>query len=144
MGEDLASAGLFENGGDRSGNPIISHGARAQGNRGARCGSVTFVQRFGSSINLNPHFHVLFFVGVYVPAADGGTPVFVAAPPLADEDVQEIVETAARRIVRLLQRRGLLDDSLVDELSEPEPLQAAHSAASVQGQPRARHMLSSA
>ncbi len=95
---------------------------------------MTFVQRFGSSINLNPHFHVLFFDGVYVSAADGGTPVFAAAPPLADEDVQEIVETAAQRIVRLLQRRGLLDDSLVDELSEPEPLQAALSPASVQGE----------
>ncbi len=46
--------------------------ARAQGYSGARCGSVTFVQRFGRSINLNPHFHVLFLDGVYVPAADGG------------------------------------------------------------------------
>jgi len=44
------------------------------------------------------------------------------------------VETASQRIVRLLQRRGLLDDSLVDDLSESEPLQAALSAASVQGQ----------
>ena len=67
--------------------------ARGQGYRGARCGSVTFVQRFGSSINLNPHFHVLFLDGVYVPAAEGGAPVFVAAPPLADEDVQKLVET---------------------------------------------------
>ena len=108
--------------------------ARGQGYRGARCGSVTFVQRFGSSINLNPHFHVLFLDGVYVPAAEGGAPVFVAAPPLADEDVQKLVETASQRIVRLLQRRGLLDDSLVDDLSESEPLQAALSAASVQGQ----------
>ncbi|HIM56981.1 MAG TPA: hypothetical protein EYM39_09785, partial [Candidatus Latescibacteria bacterium] len=71
--------------------------ARAQGYSGARCGSVTFVQRFGSSINLNPHFHVLMLDGVYVPAADGEEPVFAAAPPLADEDVHEIVETAAQR-----------------------------------------------
>ena len=82
----------------------------------------------------NPHFHVLFLDGVYVPAAEGGAPVFVAPPPLADEDVQKLVETASQRIVRLLQRRGLLDDSLVDDLSESEPLQAALSAASVQGQ----------
>ena len=95
--------------------------ANKQGHAGGRCGSVTFVQRFGSSINLNPHFHVLFLDGVYVPAADGGAPVFVAAPPLADEDVQEIVETAAQRIVRLRQRRGLLDDSLVDEPRRHEP-----------------------
>ncbi len=51
---------------------------------GAHCGSVTFVQRFGGSINLNPHFHVLFLDGVYVPAADGGAPVFVAAQPLPE------------------------------------------------------------
>ena len=38
--------------------------ARAQGYSGARWGSVTFVQRFGRSINFNPHFHVLFLDGV--------------------------------------------------------------------------------
>ena len=92
---------------------------------------MTFVQRFGSSINLNPHFHVLFLDGVYVPAADGGVPVFVAAPPLAEEDVQEIVETAAQRIVRLLQRRGLLDDFLVDE-SESEPPECRSGALELQ------------
>ena len=37
-------------------------------------------------------------------------------------------KTAAQRSVRLLQRHGLLDNSLVDELSESEPLQAALSA----------------
>ena len=56
------------------------------------------------------------------------------ASPLEDADVQEIVESAVERIVRLLQRRGLLDDSQVDELTEAEPLQAALAAASVQGQ----------
>ncbi len=77
---------------------------------------------------------MLLFDGVYVPTADGAAPVFIPAPPLEDADVQEIVETAAERIVRLLQRRGLLDDSQVDELTEAEPLQAALAAASVQGQ----------
>ena len=48
-------------------------------------------------------------------------PVFAAAPPLADEDIQEIAETAARRIVRLLQDRGLLVDSLVVEPRRHEP-----------------------
>ena len=74
------------------------------------------------------------FDGVYVTTDDGAAPVFVPAPPLEDADVQEIVETAAERIVRLLQRRGLLDDSQVDALTEAEPLQAALAAASVQGQ----------
>ena len=44
----------------------------------ARWGSVTFVQRFGSSLNLNPHVHVLMLDGVYVDGEDA--PVFVPAP----------------------------------------------------------------
>jgi hypothetical protein len=66
-----------------------------------------------------PHFHVLLFDGVYVAAAEGAAPDFIPAPPLEDGDVQEIVETAAERIVRLLQRRGLLDDSQEDEPMNP-------------------------
>ena len=51
--------------------------------------SVTFVQRFGSSLNLNPHVHVLMLDGVY---ADGDeAPVFVSAPPLSDQTVRQIV-----------------------------------------------------
>jgi len=52
--------------------------ARAQG---GRCGSVTFVQRSGSSVNLNPHLHVLMMDGVFVRDEDG-LPFFVPAPPI--------------------------------------------------------------
>ena len=65
--------------------------AQALGHDRARWGSVTFVQRFGSSLNLNPHVHVLMLDGVYVDGEDA--PVFVAAPPLSDQAVQQIVET---------------------------------------------------
>ena len=93
--------------------------ARAQGYTDVRCGSVTFVQRFGSALNLHPHFHVLMQDGVYVGSEEGVAPVFVPAPPLGDADVQRLVEIAAHRLVRLLQQRGIL---------------AALSAASIQGQ----------
>jgi hypothetical protein len=76
--------------------------ARAQGYTTVQCGSVTFVQRFGSALNLNPHFHVLMLDGVYACGEAGAAPVFVPAPPLRDADVQRIVETAAHRLVRLL------------------------------------------
>nr|WP_275936752.1 transposase zinc-binding domain-containing protein [Labilithrix luteola] len=39
--------------------------------REARGGAVTFVQRFGSSLNLNVHFHVVVLDRVYVREADG-------------------------------------------------------------------------
>jgi hypothetical protein len=52
---------------------------------------VSVVQRFGSALNLNPHFHVLIPDGVYVTGIDG-SPNFVRAPQLADDDVQQIVD----------------------------------------------------
>ena len=39
--------------------------------------------------------------------------MFRSAPTLTDEDVRRIDETTAERVVKLLQRRGLLDDTLV-------------------------------
>ena len=77
--------------------------ARAQGYTNVQCGSVTFVQRFGSALNLNPHFHVLMLDGVYTCNKAGAAPVFLPARPLSDADVQRIIATAAHRLVRLLQ-----------------------------------------
>ena len=62
--------------------------------------------------------------GVCATSNDGDAPVAVPAPALTDADVQLIVETAANRIVRLPQRRGILDDAQVDELADGEPLLA--------------------
>ena len=97
--------------------------AKQLGHADGRCGSVSFVQRFGSALNLNPHFNVLMPDGVYVTGQDG-TPRFVRVPQLSDDDVQRIVETTAKRVVRLLQRRGVLEEDNVDPLWEEEPLLA--------------------
>ena len=83
--------------------------AQAMGHDRALWGSVTFVQRFGSSLNLNPHVHVLMLDGVYVDGDEA--PGFVAAPPLSEQAVRQIVETSARRIIRLCTKRGLLADT---------------------------------
>ncbi len=37
----------------------------------ARTGAVTLIQQFGSALNLNIHFHMLFLDGVYVDRLDG-------------------------------------------------------------------------
>ena len=55
------------------------------GAQGLCWGLVTFAQRFGSSLNLNPHMHVLMLDGVYVNGEYA--PVFVPAPPVSDPDV---------------------------------------------------------
>jgi hypothetical protein len=92
-------------------------------------GSVTFAQRFGSAFNLNPHFHSLALDGVF----NSKTNVFHAAPPLQDEDVKEIVEVTAHRVIRLLRRRGVLDDDAYDDFAEEEPLLATMTSASIMG-----------
>ena len=72
--------------------------------------------------------------GVYVTGPEGA-PVFVAAPALTDQDVQGIVETTAQRVVRLLQRRGLLEQDGVDPLWDEEPLLASLSQSHAGGWP---------
>ena len=69
--------------------------------------------------------------GVYIDGKKA--PVFVPAPPLFDPDVQQIVQTSARRIIRLCTRHGLLDDTQADRLADEEPVLAALTAASVRG-----------
>ncbi|MDB4930128.1 MAG: GTPase and related small protein [Myxococcaceae bacterium] len=60
--------------------------------------AVTFVQRFGGSLNLNPHLHMLVADGAFACSEDGSSPRFVAtAAPTRDE----LREVTARVIARL-------------------------------------------
>ena len=61
--------------------------ARKQGTLGRlQCGAVSFLQRFGSAINLNCHVHTLTLDGVYEVSEDGPTR-FHPLPPPDDEEV---------------------------------------------------------
>jgi hypothetical protein len=64
-------------------------------------GSVSFIQKFGSSLNATPHYHCLVLDGGYTFSDDSSAPFFVATPPPTDEDVKQIAETVARRVIRL-------------------------------------------
>jgi hypothetical protein len=70
----------------------------------ACAGTVTLIQRFGSALNLNIHFHMLFLDGVYV---DGGKFRWVKAPTSAE--LTQLVHTIAQGIGRFLERQGLLE-----------------------------------
>lgn len=52
---------------------ITGHLIKAAGydHETAQTGAVTLIQRFGSALNLNIHFHMLFLDGAYVGAGDG-------------------------------------------------------------------------
>jgi hypothetical protein len=104
------------------------------GVEGGLCGGVTAIQRSSSDLRLNPHFHSLLFDGVYAPGRDGKL-AFHAAPPLRQEDVEAVLARSRRRILRFLERRGIIapvaapgdGEAMVtgdDELGERDPLLA--------------------
>jgi hypothetical protein len=97
------------------------------------CGAVTFVQRFGDALNLNVHFHSLLLDGVYERFAEGALR-FHPLPPPDDAEVERVARHVARRLARLLEVRGLRDDTAGDDASAmEEPLLASLYAASVAG-----------
>jgi hypothetical protein len=103
--------------------------------RDAQCGAVSFVQRFGGALNLNVHFHTLVLDGVYAADATGALR-FHPLPAPSDNEVERVTAQVARRLARLLERRGLgpsADPGEADSLPGQEPLLAAIYAASVHG-----------
>ena len=81
--------------------------ARERGIPDPRCGAVNFLQRFGGSLNLNPHFHSLLLDGVYAPGPDG-KPRFHPLPSPSEEEIADLVRKVRSRILRRLRKRGLL------------------------------------
>ena len=76
--------------------------------RTAQTGTVTLIHRFGSALNLNVHFHMLFLDGVYVERSDGSLRLRWVKTPTSAE-LTELTQTLARRIGRYLERQGLLE-----------------------------------
>jgi len=71
-------------------------------------GAVTLIQRFGSALNLNIHFHILFLDGVYV-YRDHRPPRFHRVKAPDKEELQELVQRISHRVGRCLERQGLLE-----------------------------------
>jgi len=104
----------------------------------ADCGAVTVIQRFNSALGLNPHFHTLAFDGVFAIGHGERHPTFRPLPPPSDEEVARLADTARKRVLRMLRRRGRLpaadhEEPEPDALQLHDPALAACSAASVLG-----------
>jgi hypothetical protein len=93
--------------------------ARRLGFRGQlRTGAMTVVQRFGSSLALNVHFHTLAVDGVWTTQADGSLD-FHPLPAPTDRDVARIARAVCRKVQRMT-THGKDDDeqpSLLDTLA---------------------------
>jgi hypothetical protein len=82
----------------------------AHGVADGRGGAVVLIQRFGSALNVNVHGHALVLDGVCADDGAGGLRFHHAAPP-RDDEMDAVLATIARRVRRLLARRGVIDDS---------------------------------
>ncbi len=99
--------------------------ARAHGIADPRCGAVSFLQRFGSLLNLNCHIHALLPDGVFATGPDGAV-AFHAVPPPWDDDVVRLLGQIGRAIHRLIERR------LADHGDDPPAdLRAAEQAEAI-------------
>ena len=110
--------------------------------RGAKTGAVAVVQRTSSDLRLNPHLHVVVLDGTWRERA--GELVWPGLRHLKTRDVGEVLERAVRRMLRHLQRRGLLaaiEDAEREAEDDPEGNLAA-SAVSGQVPPAGPQWLS--
>jgi hypothetical protein len=101
-------------------------------------GSLTVIQRFGGALNLNIHFHTLFLDGAYISKVEtpNEAPIFVANNPLQTEEVEIVLKTIQKRMVRHLIKRGLLskyENEHVTDLNEELTLLDSLQGSSVLG-----------
>ncbi len=117
---------------------------RAHGPRDGKAGAVTFVQRFGGSLNLHVHFHVLVLEGLFTrPRGDDGAhPIFHPALPPSRTELLAVLVRVQRAVRAWLRRRGLdpsaprhdsSDSSPEDE--DPDALDALDACARIAIQP---------
>ena len=76
-------------------------------NKQAKTGAVTLIQRFGSALNLNIHFHMLFLEGAISENSWGGT-AFTRIKAPSHDDMVELVHTISHRIAKYLEKVGLV------------------------------------
>jgi hypothetical protein len=99
---------------------VATHYTRTCAVQGAQGGAVTLIQRFGGSINLNPHLHVAALDGVF-SFEDGLR--FHPAPAPRHEELCVVVKRVHDRVVKWLRHRGLIDERDAQDRSTEPPEQ---------------------
>jgi hypothetical protein len=85
--------------------------ARRLGVRAPATFAVALVQRFGSALQLTPHFHLLAPEGVFEHLGGDSRPRLCLLPPPDDTEVEELLRRVALRVVALLRKKGKLEET---------------------------------
>jgi hypothetical protein len=111
--------------------------AQAQEFNRGESGSVTLVQRFGGSANLNIHFHTLMIEGAYRIEKEAKDLEYRRLKPPTDEAVHKVLTLIQKRVVRALVKRGYLssenaeggsNDQFNSRGDDPELTELCHGA----------------
>jgi len=91
----------------------------------AQTGAVTLIQRFGSALNLNIHFHMLFLDGVYTSGSSGHPMRFRHIKASNRNELTRLTHTIALRVARYLERQGLLESDTGNIYLTPDAMDAS-------------------
>ena len=121
---------------------VFRHYARKASSLGLRdpkSGAIAVLQRFGSTLNATPHVHVIALDGVYVrgPANSSSEPtepelVFHELRAPTPAEIHEVSASTCRRVLRLLQLRGITNAEGLVPIESLDPLQAVGELAARQ------------
>jgi len=76
----------------------------------ARLGALTFLHRFGSSLNMHFHYHLVVLDGVFSQGDDANAH-FHAASQLSPTHWLDLQRVVQRRVLRYFRTQGLLDEA---------------------------------
>jgi ribosomal protein S27E len=91
----------------------------------AQTGAVTLIQRFGSALNLNIHFHMLFLEGVYIGGSNRHPVKFRRVKAPNTDELTRLTHTIAHRVGRYLVHQGLLEIDTGNIYLTPEAMNAS-------------------
>ncbi len=101
-------------------------------NKQAKIGAVILIQRFGSALNLNIHFHMLFLEGAISENPWGGT-TFTRIKAPSHSSMVELVHTISQRIARYLEKVDLVERDMKNSFLNL-PLNDEDSSLHLQGE----------
>jgi hypothetical protein len=83
----------------------------------AQIGAVSFIQHFGNSLNVHPHFHILVADGVFSTA---GEDLLFQETILTPDDIADTQDAIQKRVLLYFKRRGKFDQETVEKMLSNE------------------------
>ncbi len=83
--------------------------------KGVWISGISFIHRFGSSLNAHSHFHCVIIEGVFVKDSDSQI-TFYKISTLTEKDIQAVQERVRLRVLKSFKRSSLLEAHDVENI----------------------------